>query len=146
MHFSTTALGVLFATSATVAAREVPANVRSFYNKVKAQDRCPNELQGGFHSKDNDNKGMVAKPSTRRIYTSNLLIHLHDKRSGTVKIRRPASSTCMATENSSSTWTSIATANRVALVKTGDVAAVVILNLRQASKTPSSAIRLASPT
>lgn len=58
MHFSTATLSVLFATSATVAAREVPANVRSFYNKVKAQDRCPNELQGGFHSKDNDNKGI----------------------------------------------------------------------------------------
>ena len=62
MHFSTAALSVLFATSSTVGAREVPANVRSFYNKVKAQDRCPNELQGGFHSEENDNKGMPLPP------------------------------------------------------------------------------------
>ena len=60
MHFSSAALSVLFASSATVAARDVPTNVRSFYNKVKAQDRCPNELQGGFHSKDDDNKGITS--------------------------------------------------------------------------------------
>jgi hypothetical protein len=69
MHFSTAALSVLFAASATVAAREVPANVRSFYNKVKAQNRCPNELQGGFHSKDDDNKGKAAALSAFRVHT-----------------------------------------------------------------------------
>ena len=102
MHFSTAALSVLFATSATVAAREVPANVRTFYNKVKAQNRCENELQGGFHSKDDDNKGKegshalgIASP-----YTSNLLKHLHNKRSGTVEMIIPASSTCTATGSS----------------------------------------------
>jgi hypothetical protein len=69
MHFSTAALSVLFAISTTVVAREVPSNVRSFYNKVKAQDRCPNELQGGFHSKDDDNKGMPVKSSPLRVHT-----------------------------------------------------------------------------
>lgn len=58
MHFSPTVLTALLASTATAAARDVPANVRSFYNKVKNQDRCPSELQGGFHSRDNDNKGM----------------------------------------------------------------------------------------
>jgi hypothetical protein len=57
MHFSSAVISTLLASTATVAARDVPANVRSFYNKVKGQDKCPNQLQGGFHSRDNDNKG-----------------------------------------------------------------------------------------
>ena len=68
MHFSSAALSVLIATSATVAARDVPTNVRSFYNKVKAQNVCPNKLQGGFHSKDNDNKGMTPMSLTPGAY------------------------------------------------------------------------------
>jgi hypothetical protein len=71
MHFSSTVLVTLLASTATVTARDVPANVRSFYNKVKNQDKCPNQLQGGFHSRDNDNKGMPSPfPQHRRFVNS----------------------------------------------------------------------------
>ncbi|KAM0692379.1 hypothetical protein Q7P36_008580 [Cladosporium allicinum] len=72
MHFSSTVLATLLASTATVTARDVPANVRSFYNKVKGQDKCPNQLQGGFHSRDNDNKAFgYCKDSTSGV------IYLH---------------------------------------------------------------------
>jgi hypothetical protein len=38
-----------FALASTVSARDVPSNVRNFYNRVKSDKTCPHELQGGFH-------------------------------------------------------------------------------------------------
>lgn len=64
MLLSSALLATLLATAARVAARDVPANVRSFYNKVKAQNVCPNQLQGGFHSVENDNKGIMISNTT----------------------------------------------------------------------------------
>lgn len=64
MLLSSALLATLLAATAKVAARDVPANVRSFYNKVKAQNVCPNQLQGGFHSVENDNKGIVMPNSS----------------------------------------------------------------------------------
>jgi hypothetical protein len=104
MHFSSIVLTTLLASIATVAARDVPANVRSFYNKVKNQDRCPNQLQGGFHSRDNDNKGILS-PFPQHLlitcWTHAKNIYLHDQHSATAKTPHPASSTWTASASNS---------------------------------------------
>jgi hypothetical protein len=38
--------------AAGVAARDIPSNVQTFYNTVKAQGACSNKLATGFYSKD----------------------------------------------------------------------------------------------
>ncbi|KFG78797.1 chitosanase [Metarhizium anisopliae] len=44
----------LSALAAVAAARDVPANVKSFYNSIRGQGQCRNVLTGGFHSIDGD--------------------------------------------------------------------------------------------
>ncbi|KJK92270.1 hypothetical protein H633G_03818 [Metarhizium anisopliae BRIP 53284] len=44
----------LSALAAVAAARDVPANVKSFYNSIRGQGQCRNVLAGGFHSIDGD--------------------------------------------------------------------------------------------
>ncbi len=64
MHFSTSArsLALLFLSSAlTISARDVPQNVREFYNKVKGNRQCSNPLASGFWSTD---WGTNSKPSS----------------------------------------------------------------------------------
>lgn len=39
---------------ALVGARDVPANVRDFYDSVVGQGECSNVLADGFYSTDND--------------------------------------------------------------------------------------------
>lgn len=45
--------------AAGVAARDVPSNVRDFYNSLKAKGDCSNKLATGFYAKDN---GPGSKP------------------------------------------------------------------------------------
>lgn len=35
-------------------ARDVPSNVRDFYNSVRGKGQCGNKLKSGFHSIDGD--------------------------------------------------------------------------------------------
>lgn len=39
---------------AAVSARDVPGNVQSFLDNIRAQRQCRNVLAGGFHSSDDD--------------------------------------------------------------------------------------------
>ncbi|KAF1928456.1 glycoside hydrolase family 75 protein [Didymella exigua CBS 183.55] len=51
MHsHSLTALSIVaLALNPSVVARDVPTNVLNFYNRVKSDQSCPHELQGGFY-------------------------------------------------------------------------------------------------
>ncbi len=69
MHsFFTPALISLLALAAQ--ARDVPANVQSFYNSIKSQGTCSNKLATGFYSTDG---GVSSKfhptPKTREYAT-----------------------------------------------------------------------------
>lgn len=44
-------------------ARQVPANVQSLYNSIRAQGSCKNILKGGFYSQEGDSKS-----KSRRLY------------------------------------------------------------------------------
>lgn len=37
-------------------ARQIPANVQSLYNSIRAQGTCKNILKGGFYSQEGDSK------------------------------------------------------------------------------------------
>lgn len=37
-----------------VLARQIPANVQSLYNSIRAQGSCKNILKGGFYSQEGD--------------------------------------------------------------------------------------------
>lgn len=37
-------------------ARQIPANVQSLYNSIRAQGSCKNILKGGFYSQEGDSK------------------------------------------------------------------------------------------
>lgn len=50
---------IMLALAPAASARDVPTNVRNFYNKVKGQQYCPNKLQGGFHSQEGDSKSFA---------------------------------------------------------------------------------------
>ena len=39
-----------------VLARQIPANVKSLYNSIRAQGTCKNILKGGFYSQEGDSK------------------------------------------------------------------------------------------
>jgi len=39
---------------AVASARDVPSNVKSFYDGIRAQKQCRNVLAGGFHSVQGD--------------------------------------------------------------------------------------------
>jgi len=57
MRFSLTFAAGLLALGQGVAARDVPTNVRNFYHRAVANEKCPRMLQGGFHSSYDDSKG-----------------------------------------------------------------------------------------
>lgn len=57
MRLSVTLAAGMLALSQGVAARDVPTNVRNFYHRVVANQKCPKLLQGGFHSSYDDSKG-----------------------------------------------------------------------------------------
>lgn len=46
---------LLVGLAAVAAARDVPANVKSFYDAVRANGQCSNPLKSGFHSISGDN-------------------------------------------------------------------------------------------
>jgi len=56
MRFSLTFAAGLLALGQGVAARDVPTNVRNFYHRAVANEKCPRMLQGGFHSSYDDSK------------------------------------------------------------------------------------------
>lgn len=43
--------------AAPVLARDVPSNIRSLYNSIRAKGSCSNILKGGFYSQEKDSKG-----------------------------------------------------------------------------------------
>lgn len=45
--------------AASVTARDVPANIRNFYDSIKAKGTCSNKLATGFYSKDNGPNSML---------------------------------------------------------------------------------------
>lgn len=47
---------------AVASARDVPSNVKSFYDGIRAQKQCRNVLAGGFHSVQGDS-GSTSQPS-----------------------------------------------------------------------------------
>ncbi|KAL7793739.1 glycoside hydrolase family 75 protein [Trichoderma ceciliae] len=52
--FDTLLLTALVASPAL--ARQIPANVKSLYNSIRAQGQCKNILKGGFYSQEGDSK------------------------------------------------------------------------------------------
>ncbi|KAM3520156.1 hypothetical protein NHJ13051_007030 [Beauveria bassiana] len=46
---------LLLSLAALATARDVPSNVRDFYNSLKSKGQCSNKLKSGFHSIDGDN-------------------------------------------------------------------------------------------
>lgn len=56
--------------AAGVAARDIPSNVQTFYNTVKAQGACSNKLATGFYSKDD---GPNSKSHNTRYHIHNCL-------------------------------------------------------------------------
>jgi hypothetical protein len=52
------------ACAASVSARDVPSNVRSFYNSVKSKGACSNKLAAGFYTKE-DGPNSLSKKSLR---------------------------------------------------------------------------------
>lgn len=46
---------LLLSLAALATARDVPSNIRNFYNSVKSKGECSNKLKSGFHSIDGDN-------------------------------------------------------------------------------------------
>lgn len=46
---------LLLSLAALATARDVPSNVRDFYNSVKGKGQCSNKLKSGFHSIEGDN-------------------------------------------------------------------------------------------
>ncbi|CAI6099512.1 unnamed protein product [Clonostachys chloroleuca] len=50
----TSLVSVLLAAAAPAIARDVPANIRQFYDNVTSKSSCQNTLAGGFYSKDGD--------------------------------------------------------------------------------------------
>ncbi len=44
--------------AASVTARDIPSNVQSFYDSVKAKGTCSNKLATGFYSKDDGPNSM----------------------------------------------------------------------------------------
>jgi hypothetical protein len=51
--------------AASVAARDIPSNVQSFYDSVKAKGACSNKLATGFYSKDD---GPNSEPTTHPLF------------------------------------------------------------------------------
>lgn len=45
---------LLLSLAAVAAARDIPTNVRDFYNSVRGARQCSNKLKSGFHSIDGD--------------------------------------------------------------------------------------------
>jgi len=48
--------------SSSVVARDIPENVKTFYDKIRKQGQCDNVLAGGFHSSDGDSGGTIPRP------------------------------------------------------------------------------------
>lgn len=48
---------ILLSLAAAASARDIPNNVRDFYNNVRNQGQCYNKLKSGFHSIQGDNGG-----------------------------------------------------------------------------------------
>jgi hypothetical protein len=56
--------------AASVSARDVPSNVRSFYDSLKAKGTCSNKLATGFYSQSdgpNSKPGVVTRSSDTTI-------------------------------------------------------------------------------
>lgn len=70
MRLSLTFAAGLLVLSQGVAARDVPTNVRNFYNRVVANQKCPKLLKGGFHSTENDSQdfGYCRDTKTGAVY------------------------------------------------------------------------------
>ncbi len=45
---------LLLSLAAVAAARDIPSNVRSFYDSVRNKGQCDNKLKSGFHSIEGD--------------------------------------------------------------------------------------------
>jgi hypothetical protein len=52
------------ACAASVSARDVPSNVRSFYNSLKSKGACSNKLATGFYTKE-EGPNSLSKRSLR---------------------------------------------------------------------------------
>lgn len=50
-------LPILSLLATGVVARDVPANVKSLYNSIRAKGQCSTVLKGGFYSSEGDSKG-----------------------------------------------------------------------------------------
>jgi len=48
---------ILLSLAAAASARDIPSNVRDFYDSVRNQGQCYNKLKSGFHSIQGDNGG-----------------------------------------------------------------------------------------
>lgn len=48
-------------------ARQIPANVQSLYNSIRAQGSCKNILKGGFYSQEGDSKSKSMRWCTSRL-------------------------------------------------------------------------------
>jgi hypothetical protein len=48
---------ILLSLAAAASARDIPSNVRDFYDSVRNQVQCYNKLKSGFHSIQGDNGG-----------------------------------------------------------------------------------------
>lgn len=76
---------LLLSLAAAATARDIPSNVRDFYNSVRGQGQCSNKLKSGFHSIEGDDgctffslpslpSVMVSKKLTREYIISILLL------------------------------------------------------------------------
>ena len=63
MQFSKLSLLIAATISAqAVAARDVPGNIRDFYQSITSQGQCNDVLAKGFYSKDGDGPGKISPP------------------------------------------------------------------------------------
>lgn len=54
MILKTSLVASLSALAAVTTARDIPSNVKSFYDSIRSQRQCRNVLAGGFHSIQGD--------------------------------------------------------------------------------------------
>lgn len=54
---------LLLSLAAAATARDIPTNVRDFYNSVRGQGQCNNKLKSGFHSIEGDDGCTTSLPS-----------------------------------------------------------------------------------
>jgi hypothetical protein len=53
-----------------VLARQIPANVQSLYNSIRAQGQCKNILKGGFYSQEGDSKSKPLENPSSLVMTT----------------------------------------------------------------------------